>query len=151
MDAVKTWVFEPARRGEEAVTVWVTLPVRFKLQSGLGGRLMTTVERRARRAIGQSWRSASLCVPVGTGRVDAQSIWDDPAFHLLRQATDALNDKNFARAGELASQAIAQMPNHPLAYYVRGQAAAAQSKWDEAAAVVRQNGRALPGLVRRPA
>jgi protein TonB len=36
MNAVKTWVFEPARRGEEAVTVWVTLPVRFKLQSGLG-------------------------------------------------------------------------------------------------------------------
>ena len=35
MDAVKTWVFEPARRGEEAVAVWVTLPVRFKLQSGL--------------------------------------------------------------------------------------------------------------------
>jgi periplasmic protein TonB len=35
MEAVKTWVFEPARRGEEAVTVWVTLPVRFKLQSGL--------------------------------------------------------------------------------------------------------------------
>jgi protein TonB len=36
MEAVKTWVFEPARRGEEAVTVWVTLPVRFKLRDGLG-------------------------------------------------------------------------------------------------------------------
>lgn len=36
MEAVKTWVFEPARRGEEAVVVWVTLPVRFQLQSGLG-------------------------------------------------------------------------------------------------------------------
>jgi protein TonB len=36
MDAVKTWVFEPARRGEEAVVVWVTLPVRFQLQNGLG-------------------------------------------------------------------------------------------------------------------
>ena len=35
MDAVKTWVFEPARRGEEAVDVWVTLPVRFHLHSGL--------------------------------------------------------------------------------------------------------------------
>jgi protein TonB len=35
VDAVKTWRFEPARRGEEKVAVWVTLPVRFQLQSGL--------------------------------------------------------------------------------------------------------------------
>jgi protein TonB len=34
-DAVKTWLFEPARRGKEAVAVWVTLPVRFRLQSGV--------------------------------------------------------------------------------------------------------------------
>jgi protein TonB len=36
IDAVKTWRFEPARRGREAVAVWVTLPVRFQLQSGIG-------------------------------------------------------------------------------------------------------------------
>jgi protein TonB len=30
-EAVKTWRFEPARRGKEAVAVWVTLPVRFEL------------------------------------------------------------------------------------------------------------------------
>ena len=35
VDAVKTWRFEPARRGEEKVAVWVTLPVRFQLQSGM--------------------------------------------------------------------------------------------------------------------
>lgn len=35
IDAVKTWLFEPARRGKEAVPVWVTLPVRFRLQNGL--------------------------------------------------------------------------------------------------------------------
>jgi protein TonB len=35
VDAVKTWLFEPARRGKEAVTVWVTLPVRFRLGSGV--------------------------------------------------------------------------------------------------------------------
>jgi periplasmic protein TonB len=35
VDAVRTWRFEPARRGEEKVTVWVTLPVRFQLQSGM--------------------------------------------------------------------------------------------------------------------
>jgi len=31
VDAIKSWRFEPARRGQEAVTVWVTLPVRFEL------------------------------------------------------------------------------------------------------------------------
>jgi len=31
VDAVKQWRFEPARRGSEAVDVWVTLPVRFEL------------------------------------------------------------------------------------------------------------------------
>lgn len=31
IDAVKTWRFEPARRGVEAVAVWVTIPVRFEL------------------------------------------------------------------------------------------------------------------------
>ena len=31
VDAVTAWLFEPARRGKEAVSVWVTLPVRFQL------------------------------------------------------------------------------------------------------------------------
>jgi periplasmic protein TonB len=33
MEAVKTWLFEPARRGKETVAVWVTLPVQFRLQN----------------------------------------------------------------------------------------------------------------------
>jgi protein TonB len=33
IDAVRTWLFEPARRGKEAVAVWVTLPVRFELHN----------------------------------------------------------------------------------------------------------------------
>ena len=33
IDAVQSWLFEPARRGKEAVSVWVTLPVRFQLDS----------------------------------------------------------------------------------------------------------------------
>ncbi|HUM16275.1 MAG TPA: energy transducer TonB [Candidatus Nitrosotalea sp.] len=33
VEAVKTWLFEPARRGKEAVAVWVTLPVRFELHA----------------------------------------------------------------------------------------------------------------------
>lgn len=32
VEAIRTWLFEPARRGKEAVVVWVTLPVRFELQ-----------------------------------------------------------------------------------------------------------------------
>ena len=74
---------------------------------------------------------ASLALAAGPAA--AQSIWDDPAFQFLRQATDALNASDFPKAGELATKAIAEMPGHPLAYYVRGQAAAAQSRWDEAA------------------
>lgn len=31
-DAVKKWLFEPARMGKEAVAVWVLLPVKFELQ-----------------------------------------------------------------------------------------------------------------------
>jgi TonB family protein len=30
-EAVKKWLFEPARRGKEAVAVWVLLPVKFEL------------------------------------------------------------------------------------------------------------------------
>jgi protein TonB len=30
-DAVKKWLFEPARMGKEPVAVWVTLPEEFKL------------------------------------------------------------------------------------------------------------------------
>ncbi len=33
VEAVKTWRFEPAKRGKEAVAVWVTLPVRFELHN----------------------------------------------------------------------------------------------------------------------
>lgn len=32
MAAVKGWVFEPGRRGEERVEMWVKVPVRFRLQ-----------------------------------------------------------------------------------------------------------------------
>jgi protein TonB len=31
IDAIRTWQFEPARRGPTPVAVWVTLPVRFEL------------------------------------------------------------------------------------------------------------------------
>ncbi|MEX2223646.1 MAG: energy transducer TonB [Candidatus Rokuibacteriota bacterium] len=33
MEAIRTWRFEPARRGKETVAVWVILPVRFELNA----------------------------------------------------------------------------------------------------------------------
>ena len=33
LEAVKTWLFEPARRGKEAVAEWVIVPVRFELNT----------------------------------------------------------------------------------------------------------------------
>lgn len=36
IEAVTTWLFEPARRGKDAVSVWVTLPVRFQLETRTG-------------------------------------------------------------------------------------------------------------------
>ena len=32
VEAVKKWLFEPARRGKDAVSVWVMLPVKFELR-----------------------------------------------------------------------------------------------------------------------
>jgi protein TonB len=31
MEAVKKWLFEPAKRGKDPVSVWVMLPVKFEL------------------------------------------------------------------------------------------------------------------------
>ena len=72
---------------------------------------------------GRLWIAIGLTLGVitGSGSAGAQTIWDDPAFQLLRQAMDAMSAKDFPRATELTSQAIARLPNHPLAYYVRGQ------------------------------
>lgn len=33
MEAVKKWIFEPARRGRDPVAVWVKLPVKFELRN----------------------------------------------------------------------------------------------------------------------
>ena len=31
-DAVKKWLFEPARIGQQPIAVWVLLPVKFELK-----------------------------------------------------------------------------------------------------------------------
>ena len=82
------------------------------------------------------WTAVGLafCAIATVGTASAQGIWDDPAFSLYRQAAEAMDKKDYARASDLSGQAIAQQPTHVLAYYLRGQAAMHQSRWDEAAA-----------------
>ena len=88
---------------------------------------------RARR--GHHWTAVGLafCAIAGVGTARAQGIWDDPAFALYREAVEAMDRKDYARVTTLTGQAIAQQPGHVLAYYLRGQAALFQSRWDDAA------------------
>jgi tetratricopeptide (TPR) repeat protein len=76
----------------------------------------------------------AFCAIATVGTASAQGIWDDPAFSLYRQAVEAMDKKDYARATDLSGQAIAQQPTHVLAHYLRGQAAMYQSRWDDAAA-----------------
>jgi tetratricopeptide (TPR) repeat protein len=75
----------------------------------------------------------AFCAIAGVGTASAQGIWDDPAFALYRQAVEAMDRKDYAKVSDLSRQAIAQQPTHVLAYYLNGQAAMFQSRWDEAA------------------
>ena len=68
---------------------------------------------------------------VATG-AHAQSLTDDLAFALYRQAAQAADAKDFERATQLAKEAIAQYPDHLLAWYLLGQAAMGRSAWSEA-------------------
>lgn len=85
---------------------------------------------------GHHWTAVGLafCAIATVGTASAQGIWDDPAFSLYRQAVEAMDKKDYARATDLSGQAIAQQPTHVLAHYLRGQAAMYQSRWDDAAA-----------------
>jgi tetratricopeptide (TPR) repeat protein len=62
----------------------------------------------------------------------AQSLWDDPAFRLTREAHDALERKDWATAARLSREAIAEYPDHVLAHYFLAQAALSQGQWDDA-------------------
>jgi len=80
---------------------------------------------RAERALsrthgprGHHWTAMGLafCAIATAGTAGAQGIWDDPAFALYRQAVEAMDRKDYAKASELSGQAIAQQPTHVLAY-----------------------------------
>lgn len=74
-----------------------------------------------------------LVLVLGSGMpAVAQSLWDDPAFRLAREAHDALERKDWPAAARLAREAIAEYPDHVLAHYLLAQAALSQSQWEEA-------------------
>jgi tetratricopeptide (TPR) repeat protein len=70
---------------------------------------------------------------AGLGAASGQALGDDPAFALYRQAVQAMEQKDYAAARQNAQAAIAEYPNHLLAYYLLGQTALAETKWAEAA------------------
>jgi predicted Zn-dependent protease len=74
----------------------------------------------------------AMCALAGAGPAEAQGLWDDPAFALYRQAVEALEAKDCARATSLAGEAIKAYPDHLLAHYLRGQAALAQNRGNDA-------------------
>jgi tetratricopeptide (TPR) repeat protein len=76
---------------------------------------------------------AVVAVAAGATTAHAQTLTDDPAFALYRQAVQAAEAKDYAGASRLAREAIAQYPDHLLAWYLLGQAAMGRSAWDEAA------------------
>src|SRR5688500_15926058 len=62
----------------------------------------------------------------------AQTLIVDPPFAHCRQAVQAAEARDYELASALAKDAIAQYPDHLLAWYLLGQAATARSAWDEA-------------------
>jgi Flp pilus assembly protein TadD len=115
----------------------------MKGSSGPPGRGAPVRSRRA----GRRWAALAIasCIIASASGAGAQSLWDDPAFALYRQAVDALNNKDYAGADRLAAEAIQQYPNHVLAHYLRGRAALAQSKWSEAVAALAKVTELYPG------
>jgi tetratricopeptide (TPR) repeat protein len=82
--------------------------------------------------------SLALAIFAGTAlcalHAHAAGLSDDRAFALYRQAIAAMEAKDYAAARQHAAAAVAEYPGHLLAHYLLGQAAAAESKWADAAA-----------------
>lgn len=72
------------------------------------------------------------------GPARAQTLWDDPAFALYRQAVEAMDRRDYLRARDLAAEALRHYPDHLLAHYLAGQAALARGEWAEAATAFEQ-------------
>jgi TolA-binding protein len=74
-----------------------------------------------------------------------QRLWDDPAFQLYREATEAMDRRDHGRAAALARSAIGHYPDFVLAHFLLGQTALALNRWDDAAAAFRTVVTLYPG------
>src|SRR5687768_13416835 len=74
----------------------------------------------------------------------AQSLSDDRAFELAREAHTALERSDWAAASRLAREAIAEYPDHVLAHYLLAQAALAQERWEDAVSALQTVVRLYP-------
>ena len=77
-------------------------------------------------------------VPAAPGEARAQTLWDDPAFALYRQAVEAMDRRDYLRARDLAAEAVRHYPEHLLAHYLAGQAALARGEWGDAVTAFEQ-------------
>jgi cytochrome c-type biogenesis protein CcmH/NrfG len=71
---------------------------------------------------------------AGAGGPFGQRLWDDPAFVCYREATEAMDRHDHARAAALARSAIGHYPDFVLAHFLLGQAALALGRWKDAVA-----------------
>ena len=96
------------------------------------GRPMVGSRLRTRVVLRSVVAAAALAL-ASPGPAAPESIWDDPAFALYRQAATALEAQDYAKAVALARDATRAYPENILAFYLLGQASLAQQKWDDAA------------------
>jgi TolA-binding protein len=89
---------------------------------------------RRRRPPGRRWTAVdfAFCAIAGAGAAGRPSLWDDPAFVLYREGVEALDRGDHARAIRHADEAIRRYPRFVLAHYLRGQAAAAAGRREDA-------------------
>lgn len=99
--------------------------------SGTGG-VRSRAARRVLASVLTAWALGAA------GEVQAQTLWDDPAFALYRQAVEAMDRRDYLRARDLAAEAIRHYPDHLLAHYLAGQAALARGEWADAATAFEQ-------------
>ena len=100
-----------------------------------------------RAPTGRQWTVVGMAfgAVAGAGGAFGQRLWDDPAFTLYREAVEAMDRQDFARAAALARGAIGHYPDLVLAHFLLGQAARALGQWDEAAAAFRAVVELYPG------
>jgi cytochrome c-type biogenesis protein CcmH/NrfG len=102
-----------------------------------------------RPTTGRRWTVLGMAFGAlaGAGGPFGQRLWDDPAFELYREAAEAMDRHDHARAAALARSAIGHYPDFVLAHFLLGQAALALGRWDDAETAFRTVVTLYPGSV----